>query len=73
MSETKSLPSPSTPPARLLTVRQFTAAIKGTAHEVWSRLLLIDHGTARLTLEGWHALIAKRGQEPAHPSVMKKG
>jgi hypothetical protein len=71
MSETKSIHSSSSP-ARLLTVRQFVASARGTANEVWSRLLVAEHGAERLTLEGWHGLIARRAKEPAHPTVLKK-
>jgi hypothetical protein len=59
--------APASEPAPKLTVSQFVQTLKGTEHEVWTRLLLGRHRFAVMTASAWHAVLREIGVEPAHP------
>lgn len=40
----------------------------GHPDEIWLKLLTINHGIERHSVQEWHALIAKYRDEPAHPA-----
>lgn len=44
----------------------FTASLKGTSDEVFSRLLRIRHGVEKHTTAEWRALLDAARREPAY-------
>ena len=53
---------------KILPATLFVKKIKGTAQEVWSRLLLSVHGTEKHTAAEWQALIDQHAAAPASVS-----
>ena len=47
-------------------VSDFALTIKGTAGEVYTTLLRINHKRERHTLDEWHEIIASYADQPAH-------
>ncbi len=40
----------------------------GSPQEIWAKLLEINHGNERHTMDEWHKLIEDYGNQPAHPA-----
>lgn len=46
--------------------RVFVASLRGTADEVWSRLMLIDHRMENRPVSQWRELLDSKRNTPAH-------
>ena len=61
MSDTPNTPTEQAFPVPLA---RFLPSLKGTADEIWGRLLKLEHGSEKHTLEEWQAVLAAlRNQE----------
>ena len=52
-----------------MSCKRFVATLRHSEHEVYTKLLLIEHGRENHTVDEWHAIIGDHAAKPAHPSL----